>query len=240
LRFDPSSGLFGLVPVRSGGALDNASVRNLLAQAIDRTNFVDALGVPGLTPRATLLEPGLDGITAVPPPDWFAIPLADRLAGLRTQADKLLGKTRPAITIALPRGPGADFLLLELKRDWGAIGLNVEAARNGQTADFALVDEVAPSSSPGWFVRHFRCGVAPVCDPQADQLMDAAREMPVPAQRYALLIEAAAVIDTDQLFIPIAAPVRWSLASGRIQNFAGNRYARHTLTDLEQQSGTSD
>jgi ABC-type transport system substrate-binding protein len=75
-----------------------------------------------------------------------------------------------------------------------------------------------------------------VCDNQADQLMDSAREMPVPAQRYALLGQAAARIDDAQLFIPITAPVRWALVSNRVQNFAGNRYARHTLTDLEQSS----
>jgi hypothetical protein len=63
--------------------------------------------------------------------------------------------------------------------------------------------------------------------------------MPDPAQRYALLVQAAARIDDAQLFIPITAPIRWSLVSQRVQNFAGNRYARHTLTDLEQQS-TSD
>ena len=73
----------------------------------------------------------------------------------------------------------------------------------------------------------------PICDTQADQLMDGARQTPVPAQRYALLGQAAARIDDAQLFIPIAAPVRWALVSARIQNFAGNRYARHTLTDLE-------
>jgi len=67
--------------------------------------------------------------------------------------------------------------------------------------------------------------------------MEAARQSPVPAQRYALLVQAAGLIDDGQLFIPIAAPVRWSLVSVRIQNFAGNRYARHTLTDLEQQPG---
>jgi peptide/nickel transport system substrate-binding protein len=78
----------------------------------------------------------------------------------------------------------------------------------------------------------------PVCDSQADQLMDAARQASVPAQRYALLAQAAARIDDAQLFIPITAPIRWSLASSRIQNFAGNRYARHTLTGLEQQPGS--
>jgi peptide/nickel transport system substrate-binding protein len=41
-----------------------------------------------------------------------------------------------------------------------------------------------------------------------------------------------------QLFLPITAPVRWSLVSNRVQDFAGNRYARHTLTGLDQQGGS--
>ena len=51
-------------------------------------------------------------------------------------------------------------------------------------------------------------------------------------------VQAAAKIDGGQLFIPIAAPVRWSLVSNRVLGFAGNRYARHTLTDLQQQPGS--
>ena len=90
---------------------------------------------------------------------------------------------------------------------------------------------------PAWFLRHFRCEAVPVCDAEADQLMEAARQTPVPAQRYALLAQAAARIDDAQLFIPITAPIRWSLISARIQGFAGNRYARHTLTDLQQLPG---
>jgi oligopeptide transport system substrate-binding protein len=240
LRFDPASGLFGLVPVHAGGPLDKADVRRLLAQALDRANFLNVLGVPGLAARATLLEPGLDGIPAPIAPVWFGAPLGDRLPALRGEADRLFGKTKPVIEVALPVGPGADLLLQELRRDWGAIGLTVEQAQRPGVADFVLIDEVAPSPSPAWFVRRFRCGLVAVCDEQADQLMEAARLMPVPAQRYALLTEAAARIDDAQLFIPITAPVRWSLTSGRVQNFAGNRYARHTLTDLEQKGGSSD
>ena len=70
--------------------------------------------------------------------------------------------------------------------------------------------------------------------------MEAARLAQVPAQRYALLGQAAGLIDDAQLFIPLSAPVRWSLVSRRIQNFAGNRYARHTLTDLEQRPGSEE
>ena len=56
----------------------------------------------------------------------------------------------------------------------------------------------------------------------------------VAAQRAALLAEAARLMDDEQLFIPIAAPIRWALVSGRIHGFAGNRFARHTLTSLEE------
>ena len=238
LRFDPASGLFGLVPVQRGGKLDNPAVRQLLSQAFDRGAFVAALRVPGLAPRATLLEPGLDGMPPPPAPAWFAAPVADRLAMLGADADRLLGKTKPIIEVALPQGPGADLLLAQLQHDWGAIGLTVELAQSLSGADFALVDDVAPSSSSAWFTRRFRCDAAPICDARADDLMDAARQTPVPAQRYALLSQAAARVDELQLFIPIAAPVRWSLVSARVQGFAGNRYARHTLTDLQQPAGS--
>ena len=171
-------------------------------------------------------------------PQWSAVSISDRLPALRAASDRLFGKTKPVIEVALPPEVGADLLLGELKRDWGAIGLSVEQVQSGGSADFALIDEVAPSASASWFVRRFRCGIVPVCDSQADQLMDAARQASVPAQRYALLAQAAARIDDQQLFIPITAPVRWSLVSSRVQNFAGNRYARHTLTGLEQQPGS--
>src|SRR5207253_289440 len=50
LQFDPASGLFGLVPLRAGGDLDDPDLRRLLSQAIDRDLLMSALGVPGLAP----------------------------------------------------------------------------------------------------------------------------------------------------------------------------------------------
>jgi peptide/nickel transport system substrate-binding protein len=55
-----------------------------------------------------------------------------------------------------------------------------------------------------------------------------------------LRADAARRIDDAQLFIPLTAPVRWSLVADRIQGFAGNRYARHTLVDLGQRPGGGD
>jgi len=238
LRFDPASGLFGLVPTGSSGPLGNADARRLLSEAIDREALVGALGVPGLAARAMVLEPGLDGMPTPVAPAWFGTPIDQRRPALQAQAGRLFGKTRKTtIRIALPQGPGADLLLQELQRDWGALGFSVERASSPAAADFLVIDEVAPSSSPAWFVRRFRCEATAVCDPEIDKLLEAARESLVPAQRYALLGQAAGRIDDAQLFIPIAAPVRWSLVSNRIQGFAGNRFARHTLTGLETKSG---
>ena len=235
IRFDPASGLFGLVPVRKDGLLEEADVRRLLSQAIDRDLLVQALNVPGLTARATILEPGLEGISAVVQPAWTAIPLAERFPALSAEASRLFGtEEKPVLRVRLPDGPGGDILLLRLMLDWGALGFTVERAKSPVAADFALIDSVAPSNSPAWFVRSFRCAVAPICDPEADDLMTSAREAPVPAQRSALLVQAAARLDDNFVFIPLAAPVRWSLVGRRIEGFAGNRYARHTLTGLEQ------
>jgi oligopeptide transport system substrate-binding protein len=241
LRFDPASGLFGLVPVRAGGVLDDPDVRRLLSQAINRDTVINGFGVPGLAPRATVLEPGLDGIPAPAAPAWLSVPLDTRRGALVADANRLFGKApKPTIRIEFPDGPDAELLLQELSRDWGVLGFTVERAASPAAADFRLVDAVAPSSSPAWFVRQFRCEVTPVCDADADALMDAARDSQVAAQRYALLVQAAAKIDDDGLFLPITAPVRWSLVSGRIQGFAGNRYAVHTLTDLERKPGAGD
>jgi peptide/nickel transport system substrate-binding protein len=126
------------------------------------------------------------------------------------------------------------MLFRRLTVDWGAIGLKVERPANPNGADLKLVDLVAPSSSPAWFLRQFRCKVVPVCDQETDRLMDAARNALLPAQRYALLAQAAARVDNSHVFMPLAAPIRWNLVARRVQGFAGNRYARHTLTDLEQ------
>jgi peptide/nickel transport system substrate-binding protein len=241
LRFDPASGLFGLVPAHAGGDLDNPDLRRLLSQSINRDGLVSALGVPGLTPRATLLEPGLDGVPAPVAPAWLGTPLEARRADLLAEAARLFGsKPKPTLRLLLPGGPGADVLFRQLQSDWGAIGFTVERAADESSADLLLIDSVAPSTSPAWFVREFRCGVVAVCDPANDQLMDAARSSSVIEQRYALIMQAAAKIDDEQLFIPITAPVRWSLVSGRVQGFSGNRFAVHTLTNLMSKATPGD
>ncbi len=241
LHFDPASGLFGLVPMRSGDALDDPEIRRMLSAAIDRDAIIAALAVPGLAPRATVLEPGLDGIAAPHAPDGAAAPIEQRRPSLIAQSSAKFGSgDKPILRIWLPEGSGGDMLLEMLKLDWGVLGFQVERALSPGSADFRLIDEVAPSSSPAWFLRRFSCRSVQVCDSEADTLLEAARNSPLPAQRIALLQQAADRIEEAQLFLPIAAPVRWSLVSPRLRGFAGNRFARHTLIDLEQRPGRRD
>jgi oligopeptide transport system substrate-binding protein len=233
LRFDPVAGLFGLIPTRGGGPLADRQLRDLLNRAIDREALIAALDVPNLVPRTTLLQTGLEGGANPIAPAWTAIPFPERRARAAADARTALGGEEPLkLGIALPDGPGADILFARLAADWRPLGVELVRAGKGVRADLKLVDEVAPSISPAWFVRNFRCGVAPLCSESADALMDSARDAMIPVQRAALLAEAGRLIDEDVLFLPIAAPIRWSLVGDGLPGFAENIFARHPLSGL--------
>lgn len=236
LRFDPASGLFGLIPLRSSGPLADRELRQILSQAIDRDALVAAFDIEGLLPRATILEPGLDSIADPQPQPWTGLPLAQRRPALAMAARRLLAERDSplVVKIALPDGPGSDIVFARLQVDWGALGIQLDRAKGNKGADFRLVDRIAPSSSPAWFLRQFRCAAATVCSEEADTLLAAARAAPVIAQRSALLSEAARLMDDAQVFIPLAAPIRWSLVARPVVGFAGNRFGHHALTDLRE------
>jgi len=162
------------------------------------------------------------------------VAIADRRPQIAAEAERRLDGERPIIRLRLPAGPGSQALLDRLKQDWGAIGFDVERATSAAGADFTLIDQVAPSTSAAWFLRRFRCGTARVCDEQVDEMLDKARATPIAAERSALLLDASKRIDSLQLFIPLTAPIRWSLVSPRVTSFAGNRFGRHTLIGLEE------
>lgn len=236
LRFDPAAGLFGLVPAREDGPIADVAFRRLLSQAVDRPALLNAFNVPGLLPRATMLEPGLASMPAPVEPEWALIPSEQRRAQLIAAADRLFegAEQRPILSVSLPVGPGADILLNRLATDWAVLGIGVRRASPGDAADLKLVDTVAPSNSAAWFLRQFRCEETPICLEEADSLLEAARAVPVEAQRAALLNDAARLMDEAQLFIPLTAPIRWALVSDHVPGFALNRFARHPLTGLTE------
>jgi peptide/nickel transport system substrate-binding protein len=232
-RFDPVAGLFGLAPTTRSEALQERDVRRLLSRAIDRTALIEGLHVGGLQPRATLLQAGLEGIGVPAQPAWLTQPAAERRPALLAEARRLFGNTeRPTFRVVLPEGPGGNYLLARLRYDWEPLGIGVERAPSPASADLVWIDEVAPSYSPAWMLRRFRCGVAAICAEEAEPLLADARTTMDPVQRGQLFLEAARSMDEAQLFIPVAAPIRWSLVSGRAPGFAENPFARHTLVGL--------
>jgi peptide/nickel transport system substrate-binding protein len=232
-RFDPVAGLFGLAPTGRSNVLLERDARRLLSRAIDRQALIDGLHVSGLQPRATLLQAGLEGVGVPAQPDWLGQPAIERRAALTAEANRLFGATeRPTLRVALPDGPGGNYLLARLRYDWGPLGIGVQRAPSAASADLVWIDEVAPSSSPAWMLRRFRCGQVPICVQDAEQLLADARTTLDPVQRGQLFLQAAQLMDEAQLFIPIAAPIRWSLVSGRVPGFEENPFARHTLVGL--------
>ena len=241
LRFDPAAGLFGLMPTARNKVLKDRDLRSLLSRAIDRQALIAALRVDGLTPRATLLQPGLEAVGQPAQPDWLGAPMADRRPALIAEANRMFGAAdRPTLRLAMPGGRGGELMFRRIAADWAVLGIKTERATTPASADLMWIDDVSPSASPAWLLRRFRCGIAPICVEAAEPLLAAARAAPIAPQRAALFMEAARMMDDAHLFMPVAAPIRWSLVSGRAPGFAENPFARHTLVGLSDTKISGD
>ena len=227
-RADPAAGLFGLAVVDASGPLARAEVRRAMSMAIDRDALVAAAGLPGLAPRASLTGSGLSNLPSSAVPGWAAFPLPARQA----EARRLLDGARPTVRVAMADGPGHRLLFAHLRRDWAAIGVRAMRVDPARSADLRLVDEVAPSPGASWYLERFACARARVCDAAADAAIGASRLAPDPVARAADLSAADRALADAALFMPISAPVRWSLVAPRVTGFRTNPFAAHTLVDL--------
>jgi oligopeptide transport system substrate-binding protein len=233
LRFDPVSGLFGLAFLRESGLVAAPEVRQALAMAIDREALVATLGVRGLQPRLTLLPPGNEDFPEPAAVEWAGQPMAMRRErAARAIAAAADGDAPPTLRVAMPDEPGFRILFAYLRRDWRAIGVEAERVAPGEAADLALVDEVAPAALASWYLRRFTCERSRVCSAEADERLAAARLALDPEERRALLAEADRLLTDLVPFIPVAAPVRWSLVSPRLTGFRANVFARHGAIEL--------
>ena len=232
LVFDPAAGLFGLSFSSAEGPLGAAEGRQALSMALDRQALAASLAIAGFQVRETILPPGAEGLAQPAAPAWAGAPLPDRRAAAAGIIARLSGGERLRLRVALPAGPGFRLLFAHLRRDWAAIGVSAEQVEQGEPAELRLIDEVAPIALASWYLRHFGCDSSRVCDPAADEMLRAARIAPTPANRRALLANADRIIADAAPFIPLAAPVRWSLVSPRLTGFRPNRFARHPAGEL--------
>ncbi len=233
LRMDPVVGLFGLSFGSRNGLVGDANVRRALSMAIDRAALVAALGVPELQPRETLLPSGIAELPQPAAPGWSASPLPMRRAIAARSIAAAAGGEPVPLTVAIPDGPGYRLVFAHLRRDWRAIGVDARRVpANSSTADLRLIDAVAPSDVATWYLRRFSCRASAVCESSADTMMESARIAPTTGDRQILLAEVDRSLTELAPFIPLTAPVRWSLVSPRLTGFRGNAFGRHNLAEL--------
>ncbi len=232
LSFDPVNGLFGLAFMASEGAFARMETRQALAMALDRPALAAAMGVPGLQARESLLPSGIEGLAQVSAPAWIRDPLPARQARAAALLRGAGEGGRLAVRVALPEGPGYRLLFARLRRDWAAVGVETVRVPAAAAADLRLIDEVAPGGLASWYLRHFSCEASRVCDPAADEMMAAARIAPDAGTRRGLLANADRILAGLGPFIPLTAPVRWSLVSPRLTGFRPNAFGRHPVGEL--------
>jgi peptide/nickel transport system substrate-binding protein len=232
LRFDPVTGLFGLAFTASESTFTRMETRQALAMALDRPALAAALGVPGLVARESLLPPGIEGLALVSAPAWIRDPLPARQARAAALLREAGDGGRLTVRVALPDGPGYRLLYARLRRDWAAVGVETIRVRADSAADLRLVDEVAPGGLASWYLRRFSCEASRICDRSADEAMAAARIAPDAAARREALANADRILAGLGPFIPLTAPVRWSLVSPRLTGFRTSVFGRHPIGEL--------
>jgi peptide/nickel transport system substrate-binding protein len=233
LRFDPVSGLFGLSFGSRNGITGDASVRRALSMAVDRGAIVSALAVPELQARESLLPGGLVDLPQPTLPGWSASPLPMRRATAAQAISAAAGGEPVTLRVAMPDGPGYRLLFAHLRRDWRAIGVTAERVAAGAAdADLRLIDAVAPADMASWYLRRFSCQSSAICDASADEMMAQARAAPTLRARQDILGNIDRAFADLTPFIPLAAPVRWSLVSPRLVGFRTNVFGRHNIAEL--------
>ena len=127
------------------------------------------------------------------------------LAERRAAALALLRGQTAFIRVGMPRGPGARLLFAFAAQDWARVGIRAEMVDvQTRDADLALVDRVAPPAT----LALLACASSAGCDPR---------------DRLALI---------NPPFIPIGAPVRWSLVARSLDLFTENGLAAHPFDQL--------
>jgi peptide/nickel transport system substrate-binding protein len=136
------------------------------------------------------------------------------------------GEEPLTIRVAVPEGPGYRLIFAHLRRDWRSIGVTAQAVAGNARADLRLLDATAPTAIAAWYLRHFTCSAGGICNSEADAALEAARNAPTAAERRTHLGTADRLITDAVAFMPIAAPVRWSLVSPRLTGFQPNPFGQ--------------
>lgn len=246
LQLDPANGLFGFRVGRASPPMMAAEIRQALSMSLDRDAIGSALAIAGWRPSLDILPPGLTDVAQPSRPFWaqaFADvrgadqrALAARVASARQIVLNWQSRAQAngplRLSVDLSEGPGAKILFAELYRQWRVIGVDLVRAGPGQPADLRLIDEVAPVDQADWYLAHFTCALGRPCSEEADTALAGARRATDPAIRARFVAEAEQRLTALGPFIPLAQPVRWSLAAPGLNGFQANSRAIHPLAPL--------
>ncbi|HEV2598090.1 ABC transporter substrate-binding protein [Sphingopyxis sp.] len=236
LVVDPVPGLFGLAFLRAEGFLATDVNRDALVRAIRRERLVEAFGLAEWQPQVSL-RPALyarDGGPAPLVPAWADYDEASRIAQAKRIVDAWRGGGHEIdpVRIAVPDSPGGRILFAYVSADFAAVGVPSRRVAMASAADLRLIDEVAPNDDALWALRRLSCRRDTLCNREAQELIDQATANIDAGQRRAQIGEAEAVLARYAPFIPLATPLRWSVASQRLTGLRANGRAQHPLNHL--------
>lgn len=236
IQVDPAQGLFGLAFRSDAGVLADPARREALSMALDRAALISPFGLGGWQPTSWIVPPAsLEGAN-LPPSRWEELSLDERRAVARRRLNAWRassGEDEIVLRIGLPPGPGSELLFNNLAKQWATIGVRAALVRPGAGAELEWRDRLARYSGPRWYLNQFNCELENgLCSEAVDALVRASiAEADLGAKR-GLLVEAHATLVKEEVFIPLGAPVRWSLVRGSIENFEPNPWGLHPLFPL--------
>ncbi len=234
IHFDPVPGLFGLLFVQSGPFLSDPANREAMAMAIDRPKLLTSFDIVAWQETPTLVPENLPSRSPAPRPIWSSERIEDRKTMARETINRWVNGNGPVRTlrIGLPRGTGSRIFFATVKADMAAIGLNIERVTPDKPHDLRLIDRVGDQSSPAWYLDQMSCTITPICSSDADELVSQARMADNITTRAQFLAQAEAELQTVRNFIPIANPLRWSVARNGLLGHVANGRGWHLLQYL--------
>jgi peptide/nickel transport system substrate-binding protein len=236
VKIDPVEGLFGLAITGRGPFLDDVAMREAVSMAIAREMLPSAFALARWGITDTLMPEQLDLPHAPSRPRWDGMSMEDRRAFATNAVQQWQRRNGaapvPALRIALPGGAGARILFGLIASDLHRIGVPAQQVSLDAEADLRLIDEVAAYDSAAWYLGRLSCARQVHCDTAADRKLKDAGVAPNEEERLARLSEAEAMMTAHAGYIPLAAPVRWSLAARYLNGFTPSPRARHPLNHL--------
>lgn len=236
IQVDPAQGLFGLVFRSDSAMLEDPDRREALSMALDRTALIEPFGLSGWQPTNWIIPPALLEEQGLGPTRWDGLSIAERraVAAQRIAAWKATNPNEEAVVrIGMPSGPGSDLLFRGIAQAWAQIGVRAVQVLPGAGAELEWRDRLARYSSPRWYLNQFNCELEiGLCSEVVDEIVRSSLTVRNPQEKQRMLADAHQILVAEDVYIPLGAPVRWSLVRGSITNYEPNAWGLHPLFPL--------